>query len=211
MKMHVDAAYQASTNMGKSFAAIRLRSYERPDSTIAVLADGLGSGVKANILSTLSSTIVSTMLHEGSTIAEVVETIAKTLPVCSVRKLAYSTFSVLQIFDDGTAHLVEFDNPPCIFVRNGKVMDLESRSEVEGVRRQANFRVYLFCAAGRRPCVGQRRRDLCRRGPGFEFWLELGQCIVLVGQDDFEGKFCAPFGGFPFGGRARTVSRQAGR
>ena len=79
----------------------------------------------------LTSTIVSTMLNEGASIAEVVETIAKTLPVCSVRKLAYSTFSVLQIFDDGTAHLVEFDNPPCIFVRNGKVVDLESRSELK--------------------------------------------------------------------------------
>ena len=131
MKMHVDAAYRSLNKYGEELCGDKVKIIRAPDSTIAVLADGLGSGVKANILSTLTSTIVSTMLNEGASIAEVVETIAKTLPVCSVRKLAYSTFSVLQIFDDGTAHLVEFDNPPCIFVRNGKVVDLESRSELK--------------------------------------------------------------------------------
>jgi hypothetical protein len=94
------------------------------DSTIAVLADGLGSGVKANNLSTLTSSIISTMLNEGATVEEAVETITSTLPVCKERKLAYSTFSILQIFDTGEASLVEFDNPPCIFIRGGKVMNL---------------------------------------------------------------------------------------
>ena len=50
------------------------------------------------------------------------ETIAKTLPVCKVRKVAYATFSVLQIFHNGNAYLAEFDNPSCVFIRDGKIV-----------------------------------------------------------------------------------------
>ncbi len=81
------------------------------DSTIVVLSDGLGSGVKANILSSLTTTIASTMLKNGCTIDDVVSTLAATLPVCKVRQLAYSTFSILQVFKDGRAYLAEYDNP----------------------------------------------------------------------------------------------------
>lgn len=125
MRMHVDTAYRSLNKHGEELCGDKVKITRTENSTICVLADGLGSGVKANILSTLTSTIISTMLNEGATVEQAVETITNTLPVCNVRKLAYSTFSILQIFDDGSVYLVEFDNPPCIFIRNGKVMDLE--------------------------------------------------------------------------------------
>ncbi len=131
MKMHVDAAYRSLNKYGEELCGDKVRISRTADSTIAVLADGLGSGVKANILSTLTSTILSTMIDEGSSVAEAVETVVKTLPVCSERQLAYSTFSIIQIFDSGNVSLVEFDNPPCIFIRNGKPVDLEYCSEVK--------------------------------------------------------------------------------
>ena len=62
------------------------------------------------------------MLKQGAKIEDCVDTIAKTLPVCSVRKVAYSTFSILQIFNSGRAYLVEYDNPACVFIRNKKMM-----------------------------------------------------------------------------------------
>ena len=125
MKMHVDTAYRSLFKYGEELCGDNVRITRTEDSVFAVLADGLGSGVKANILSTLTSTIISTMLTEGAAMEQAVETIVSTLPICSVRKLAYSTFSVLQIKDTGEAYLAEFDNPASIFIRNGELMELE--------------------------------------------------------------------------------------
>ncbi|MBQ7965518.1 MAG: SpoIIE family protein phosphatase [Ruminococcus sp.] len=93
------------------------------DSTVIVLSDGLGSGVKASILSTLTSKIISTMLAEGLSLEECVETIAATLPVCSVRGVAYSTFSIIHLKNNQTAELIQYDNPHAIIIRNEKNWD----------------------------------------------------------------------------------------
>lgn len=89
------------------------------DSTVIVLADGLGSGVKASILSTLTSRIISTMMAAGISLDECVSTIAATLPVCSVRGVAYSTFTIIHLLQNRTAELIQYDNPLVILIRNG--------------------------------------------------------------------------------------------
>lgn len=94
------------------------------DAEIVILSDGMGSGVKANILSTLTTKILGTMLKNGETIEDCVETIAMTLPICKVRQVAYSTFAILQLFRDGHAYLVEYDTPACIVIRDGKKLDI---------------------------------------------------------------------------------------
>lgn len=93
------------------------------NSIIIVLADGLGSGVKASILSTLTSKIISTMLAAGLPLEECVSTIAQTLPICSVRQVAYSTFTVINIINNDTAQIIQYDNPQVIFLRDGKNYD----------------------------------------------------------------------------------------
>ncbi|MGN1048316.1 MAG: SpoIIE family protein phosphatase [Eubacteriales bacterium] len=93
------------------------------NSTVIVLADGLGSGVKASILSTLTSKIISTMMSEGLKLEDCVSTIAATLPICSVRGVAYSTFTILHIIENETVEIIQYDNPDVIFLRDGKVFN----------------------------------------------------------------------------------------
>ena len=96
---------------------------QNEDSTVIVLADGLGSGVKASILSTLTSKIISTMMAEGLSREDCVSTIAATLPICSVRGVAYSTFTIIHLINNETAELIQYDNPHVILLRNGKNFD----------------------------------------------------------------------------------------
>jgi hypothetical protein len=111
------------------------------DSFVAVLSDGLGSGVKASILSTLTAEIAARMFESGGTVEEVMQTLVETLPECSVRKLAYATFAVLIVYQGKEAHLVEFDSPPLILVRDGLLTNLpfEERRVKERIIREAHF------------------------------------------------------------------------
>lgn len=95
------------------------------DSSVIVLADGLGSGVKASILSTLTSKIISTMMAEGLPLEECVSTIAATLPICSVRGVAYSTFTIIHLINNETAEIIQYDNPKVILIRDYALFDYQ--------------------------------------------------------------------------------------
>jgi len=95
-----------------------------PASATLVFSDGLGSGVKASILSTLTTRIAARMLDEGLPVDEVVQTISAALPICRVRKIAYSTFALARLFTEGRAKLVTFDSPPPFVIRRNKIQQL---------------------------------------------------------------------------------------
>lgn len=117
----VDIGFKSVNHYGEQLCGDHLDVVEQGEnSRVIVLADGLGSGVKASILSTLTSKIISTMMSEGLSLEECVQTIVKTLPVCSVRGVAYSTFTIVRIVDNVSAEIIEFDNPKTIILRDGK-------------------------------------------------------------------------------------------
>ncbi len=107
----------------------------QPDFLTLVLADGLGHGVKANILATLTSKIASRMVAEGLPLRVVVETMSETLPVCAIRNLAYSTFTVAKFFSRGQTHLMEFDNPHVFVLRGRRIRTVRYRDRTIQNRR----------------------------------------------------------------------------
>lgn len=114
-----DIGYQSLNKYGEYLCGDNIDLIDTEDGRqIVVLADGLGSGVKANILSTLTSKILSTMLSEGMAIEECVKTIAKTLPVCQTRNIAYSTFTIFIIHPDNLIEVIQYDNPSVILLRD---------------------------------------------------------------------------------------------
>ena len=116
-----DIGYKSINHVGEQLCGDHVEVIDAEDgSTIIVLSDGLGSGVKASILSTLTSKIISTMMAAGMLIEECVLTIADTLPVCSLRGVAYSTFTIIRIVDNQKAEIFQYDNPQVIVLRDEK-------------------------------------------------------------------------------------------
>ena len=129
-----DIGHMSLTKYGEELCGDMVEVIEHGDDDyVVVLADGLGSGVKANILSTLTSKIISTMIANNMPLEMCVDTIAKTLPICSVRQVAYSTFTIVRVIDNKEAEIAQYDNPHVILLRDGKnLVYPESAVEIDG-------------------------------------------------------------------------------
>jgi hypothetical protein len=131
-----DIGYKSINHYGEQLCGDHIDVLEQDENfTVIVLADGLGSGVKASILSTLTSKIISTMMADGLSVEDCVETIAATLPICSVRGVAYSTFTIIQLINNETAELIQYDNPHIILIRNGKNYDYPKTEIIIGGKK----------------------------------------------------------------------------
>ena len=120
MSFFIETSWGSLLKWGEELCGDRVELVKQEDGVLLVLSDGRGSGVKANILAGLTSKIITSMVTAGAELKDVVDTIASTLPVCKVREVAYSTFTMMQVDHEGNAYLVEFDNPTVILLRNGK-------------------------------------------------------------------------------------------
>lgn len=118
-----DIGWKSINHEGEELCGDHVEIIERNDDAFIVLADGLGSGVKASILSTLTSKMLSTMMANNIPLEECVSTIAATLPICKVRGLAYSTFTIIHIINNATAELIQYDNPHIILIRDCEICD----------------------------------------------------------------------------------------
>ena len=125
---------------------------------VAVLSDGLGSGIKADILACMTSTMLLKFLKENADIEKSCEIIMNSLPVCKVRGISYSTFSAIDCYDDGKAIIVEEGNPDFIWIRDSEVLKpectiIESKNfknrkmRVYDIKLELNDRI-IFCSDG---------------------------------------------------------------
>ncbi len=123
--------YQINLNKHKEeLCGDQVRVIKLPDTTTIILSDGLGSGVKANILSTMTAEIIATMLRESINLREVIDTVIRTLPIDKERRIAYATFSVVTInHTDYSFQTINFDNPEPFFVKNGRILRPKVRKE----------------------------------------------------------------------------------
>lgn len=119
---YFDLAQGSFNKQGEELCGDHTAVWMSEDSTLLILADGLGSGVKASILSTLSTRIALTMLKSGESLQETIETLLSTLPTCKVRGIAYCTLTIIRVDTTGYCSILEYENPPVFIVRNNQLI-----------------------------------------------------------------------------------------
>lgn len=108
---------------------------------ILVLSDGMGHGVKASVLATLTATMALNFTKEHREPEKTAEIIMKTLPECSERKMNYSTFTIIEVDYEGKTSILEYDNPECLVIRDKKILELDRKKiTLEG---ECNSRKHL--------------------------------------------------------------------
>lgn len=112
---------------GDSFMTHKLVEEDR---VISVLSDGLGHGLKANILSTMTATMALKFTASDVDLICSSETIMNALPVCRVRNISYATYTIVDIRNQTDISIVEMDNPPFLLIRNGEAITVPFK-EVE--------------------------------------------------------------------------------
>ena len=139
-----DIGYRSVNHYGEELCGDHIDVIEQGEnSTVIVLADGLGSGVKASILSTLTAKIISTMMAAGLSLEDCVSTMAATLPVCSVRGVAYSTFTIIRLVNNEYAEIIQYDNPAVILLRDGHGVEIPKTESVIGGKMIYRSRIKL--------------------------------------------------------------------
>ncbi len=111
---------------------------------IIVLSDGMGHGVKANILASLTATMALNFTVEHKENRRIAEIIMNTLPVCSIRKISYATFTIVDIDKAGETRILEFDNPGMVIVRDREIIEPEWE-EIELVSGQHAGKTLRSC------------------------------------------------------------------
>ncbi|MFP4431988.1 MAG: SpoIIE family protein phosphatase [Spirochaetaceae bacterium] len=132
---------------GDTFVTRRCRHGER---TIAVLSDGLGSGVKAGVLSTLTATMALNLVEREVPITRVAEAVMATLPVCRTRRISYSTFTIVDISHDGRTRVIEYDNPRYVWIRGGEII-VPRRQTIDVHRPEGRDAVLYYSEIEARP------------------------------------------------------------
>ncbi len=126
---------------------------------VAVLSDGLGSGIKANILSCMTATMLSKFIsNDQIPLKHAAEIIMNSLPICKVRHISYSTFSAIDCYDDGNARIAEEGNPDFVWIRDGDVIKPKFQSIQSKNFKNRKMKVYklkfklgdrvIFCSDG---------------------------------------------------------------
>jgi len=135
MKVFYEFGLRQINKTGEELCGDSVEFSLQPARATLVFSDGLGSGVKASILSTLTTRIARRMLDQGLPLDEVVSTVSQTLPICRVRKIAYSTFAIAQLISEGQAKLVVFDSPAPFLIRRNRLLRLPyTERDVAGKR-----------------------------------------------------------------------------
>ncbi|MCK9220005.1 MAG: SpoIIE family protein phosphatase [Bacteroidales bacterium] len=92
---------------------------------IIVLSDGMGHGIKANILGTLTATLAVNFTQEHKSVQKITEIIMATLPLDSVKNLNYSTFTIIEIDVEGEVRILEYENPKTLILNGPRIHEPE--------------------------------------------------------------------------------------
>ena len=128
-KLFIEVGYKQIYKYNQAICGdcILLHKIKDQKRIICVLSDGLGSGVKANVLATLTATMAYIYTENYNDLKKSAKIIMKTLPICKQRKISYSTFTIIDIDNTNVVRIIEYENPSYIYLKNSNIVNPEKK------------------------------------------------------------------------------------
>jgi hypothetical protein len=136
--LFVELDFEQCRKYGQNICGDAFQTHKLPEQNrlISVLSDGLGSGVKANILATMTAAMALRFAADSMDFLHSAEIMMDALPVCQVRKISYATFTIVDCKTHGATRIIEMDNPSFLLVRRGQAIKFPAK-ETASQRWQA--------------------------------------------------------------------------
>ena len=125
-KYHAEVGHFQMNHEGEKICGDVFLSKRIPEENrvLCVLSDGMGHGVRANVLATLTATISLNFSMEHKDANALAGMIMKALPVCSERKISYATYTIIDIFiESDVVSILEYDNPQTLILRGNRIYE----------------------------------------------------------------------------------------
>ncbi|QSH41923.1 SpoIIE family protein phosphatase [Lentisphaerota bacterium ZTH] len=142
--LFIDLGYSQCQKHGQDICgdAFKFQKIPEENRLVAVLSDGLGSGVKANILASMTATMAVKFVSENTELLRSAEIMMSALPVCQIRKISYATFTIVDTALDGKTRIIEMGNPRFILLRSGTPVEVPFTEIDSKQHRNRTMRVY---------------------------------------------------------------------
>ncbi len=135
--LFIEVDFQQCRKHGQNICGDAFQLHKIPEQSrvISVLSDGLGSGVKANILASMTASMACRFAASNMDFVHCAEIMMDALPVCQVRRISYATFTIVDCHNSGRTRIIEMDSPEFLLVREGAAVSLP-REEMASPRWQ---------------------------------------------------------------------------
>ncbi len=147
-ELFIDTGFSQCSHYGEKACgdAVAFKRIPAEQRLIAVLADGLGHGLKANILALMTTTMALRFIAEDREIVHSAEIIMDALPICRERQISYATFTIVDTRLGGETSVVEMGNPEFELFRDGRPCPIQGREFVSPKYRDRTMTAYRFQA-----------------------------------------------------------------
>lgn len=127
-KYHVEIGnfqynHESEKICGDVFLSKRIPDENR---VLCVLSDGMGHGVRANVLATLTATISLNFSLSHKEAGAIAGILMKALPTDSELGLSYATYTIVDVsMSNERVSILEYDNPQTIILRGNRIYEPE--------------------------------------------------------------------------------------
>lgn len=146
--LHVEITAASSSKRAGDACGDAFSSFRTTGATVLILADGIGSGIKANIYATMAISRLEKLLNDGFSLRRAFTSLVTTMHEARGTDMPYAVFTVARVLNNGETTVLSYEMPEAIFVGRHAASVLKRRNTTLGSEVVSESNLYLEAGEG---------------------------------------------------------------